>query len=207
MKVKPREMAKGSVRALANLLIFPALVLHWLKLPWLGRDRALEGSTELLSMIPGLSGQYLRRAFLAWTIEHCHPSAAICFGTVFSKAGARIDENSYIGGHCHIGLVHVERDVLIASGVHITSGARMHGTNDLSKPIKEQAGVNTRVTIGAGAWIGSCAVVMADVGRDTIIGAGAVVTKTVPERVVALGVPARVARSRQEQASVREDDA
>ena len=38
--------------------------------------------------------------------------------------------------------------------------------------------------IGAGAWIGSGAVVMADVGCDTIIGAGAVVTRSVPPLLV-----------------------
>jgi virginiamycin A acetyltransferase len=180
-----REFIKTILRDFANLAVLPFLIIHWLKIPLLGRDRALEGSTEWLSLLPGVSGQYIRRAFLAWTI----------------KAGARIDENAYIGGHCHIGLVHVERDVLIASGVHVTSGARMHGTDDLSKPIKEQQGVNTLVTIGRGTWIGSLAVVMADVGRDSIIGAGAVVTKPVPERVIAAGVPAKVIRSRGEGSS------
>lgn len=198
-----REAVKWCIRGLANLFILPLLVIHWLKVPLIGSDRALEGSTELLSLFPGLIGQYLRRAFLGWTIEFCHPSAAICFGTVFSKAGARIDENAYIGGHCHIGLVHVQRDVLIASGVHITSGARMHGTDDLTKPIKDQQGVNTLVTIGQGAWIGSLCVVMADVGRDSIIGAGAVVSKAIPERSVAAGVPAKVLRSRDDNASAR----
>jgi virginiamycin A acetyltransferase len=193
-----REIVKRILRAGANLAILPFLLIHWLKLPLLGRDRALEGSTEWLSIMPGVTGQYLRRAFLAWTIEFCHPSACICFGTVFSKAGARIEANAYIGGHCHIGLVHVERDVLIASGVHITSGAKMHGTDDLTRPIKEQVGVNTLVNIGQGAWIGSLAVVMADVGRDSIIGAGAVVTRPVPEKAVAAGVPAKVIRSREQ---------
>lgn len=195
-RFNPRAFAKWSARAVANLLIFPLLLLHWCKAGVIGRDRALEGSTELLALVPGVSGQYLRRAFLGWTLASCHPSACICFGTVFSKAGARIDANAYIGGHCHIGLVHVERDVLIASGVHITSGARMHGTEDPSIPIKDQAGINTLVTIGRGAWIGSLAVVMADVGHDSIIGAGAVVSRPIPEQVVAAGVPARVIRVR-----------
>jgi acetyltransferase-like isoleucine patch superfamily enzyme len=194
--MNPREVCKTIVRSVANLLIAPLLAVHWLKTPFLGKDRALEGSTELLALAPGLVGQYLRRAFLAWTIEACHPSASIGFGTVFSKVGARLDANCYIGGHCHLGLVHIERDVLIASGVHITSGARMHGTDDPSRPIKEQPGVNTLVTIGQGAWIGSLAVVMADVGRDSIVGAGAVVAKPIPEKVVAAGVPAKVIRNR-----------
>jgi acetyltransferase-like isoleucine patch superfamily enzyme len=37
---------------------------------------------------------------------------------------------------------------------------------------------------------------MADVGRDTIVGAGAVVTRPLPDRVVANGVPARVVGDR-----------
>ena len=42
---------------------------------------------------------------------------------------------------------------------------------------------------------------MADVGRDSVVGAGAVVTKPVPNRVVVAGVPARVVSSREEAAA------
>jgi virginiamycin A acetyltransferase len=76
----------------------------------------------------------------------------------------------------------------------------IHGSGDLSVPIRDQEGQATRVRIGAGSWVGSAAVVMADVGRDTIVGAGAVVTKPLPDHVIAAGVPARVIRSRQEAA-------
>jgi acetyltransferase-like isoleucine patch superfamily enzyme len=37
---------------------------------------------------------------------------------------------------------------------------------------------------------------MADVGRGTVVGAGAVVVKPVPDEVIAAGVPARVIRPR-----------
>jgi virginiamycin A acetyltransferase len=56
------------------------------------------------------------------------------------------------------------------------------------------------IRIGAGTWIGSAAVVMADVGHDAVVGAGAVVTRPVPDAVVAAGVPARVLRARVETA-------
>jgi virginiamycin A acetyltransferase len=69
-------------------------------------------------------------------------------------------------------------------------------------PIHDQPGSLRRVRIGAGSWIGSNAVVLADVGRDTIVGAGAVVTRPLPDRVIAAGVPATVVKRRDELTSV-----
>ena len=34
-----------------------------------GRDRAVQSSTQLLALVPGLTGQYLRRAFLSRSID------------------------------------------------------------------------------------------------------------------------------------------
>ena len=86
--------------------------------------------------------------------------------------------------------------MLLAAGVHVPSGAHIHGTADPTVAIREQAGAKRPVRIGAGAWVGSAAVVMADVGRGTIVGAGAVVTRPLPDQVVAGGVPARIIRER-----------
>jgi virginiamycin A acetyltransferase len=191
-----REWLKAAARGAATALVLPWLLTYWLKVPLLGRDQALEGSSESLSRVPGLMGKYLRRAFLARVVAECHLTASIGFGVLFSKSGARIEANVYIGPYCHIGLVTLERDVLLAAGCHVTSGARTHGYDDLSRPIRDQEGSPTMVRIGAGAWIGSAAVVMADVGQNTIVGAGAVVTTPLPDAVIAAGVPARVLRPR-----------
>jgi virginiamycin A acetyltransferase len=191
-----REFLKSSARATAKLLVLPCLLIYWLKAAMVGRDQALEGSCESLSLIPGLLGKYLRRAFLAWVLAECHPTASIGFGALFSKSGARIGANVYVGPRCHIGLVTIERDALLAAGCHVTSGAQTHGYDDLTRPIRDQEGTPSMVHIGAGAWIGSAAIVMADVGRGTIVGAGAVVTKPLPDLVIAAGIPARVIRSR-----------
>lgn len=191
-----RESLKATARGLALVLVLPLLLSYWLRSRFLGRDRALEGSSQLLALLPGLTGQYMRRAFLTQVLARCHKTVTVEFGTLFSQAGARLDENVYVGPRCHLGLVHIERDALLGPCVHVPSGARTHGTDDAAKPIREQKHERTLVRIGAGAWIGSAAVVMADVGANTVVGAGAVVTKPLPANVVAAGVPAKVIKQR-----------
>ena len=86
--------------------------------------------------------------------------------------------------------------MLIAAGVHVPSGAHTHGMAEVSVAMRDQPSRKTPVRIGAGSWIGSAAVVMADVGKDAVVGAGAVVTRPIADRVIAGGVPARVLRER-----------
>jgi acetyltransferase-like isoleucine patch superfamily enzyme len=109
----------------------------------------------------------------------------------------------YIGPYCVLGLVSIQRDTLLGPGVQIPSGQKIHLFDDLAKPIREQGGVIQRVSIGADCWIGSGSIVMADVADQVIVGAGSVVTKPLPKRVVAAGVPARVVREREEGLEVQ----
>jgi acetyltransferase-like isoleucine patch superfamily enzyme len=200
-----REAAKSAGRVLANIAVFPAVVSYRIRAAILGRDRALEGSTQALSLIPGILGQYLRRAFLARAIDHCDNTVTVEFGTIFSQAGARLERNAYVGPGCHLGLVHLEADVLLAAGVHVPSGGRTHGTSRVSIPIRDQPGERRTIRVGRGSWIGSAAIVLADVGCDTVVAAGSVVTRPLPDRVVAGGVPARIIKHRVESSEESED--
>lgn len=191
-----REVLKATARSVATVLVLPALASYHVRRMLLDADRAMLGSTQALSLVPGVFGQYLRAAFLRRTLAHCSATVTVEFGTMFSHAGTRIDENVYIGPMCHIGLAHLKRDVLIGAAVHIPSGPHTHGTADAALPIREQPGRSRMITIGAGSWVGSAAVVMADVGPQTVIGAGSIVTKAIPDAVVAAGAPAKVVRSR-----------
>ena len=191
-----REALKAAAHAAATIVVMPSLISYWLRARLMGRDRALEGSTQALALVPGILGQYLRRAFLSRTLASCARSATIEFGTIFSSAAASIGERAYVGPRCHLGWAVIERDALIAAGVHVPSGAKTHGIEDPSIPIRDQPTLKTPVRIGAGAWIGSAAVVMADVGRDAVIAAGAVVTRPIPDLTIAGGVPARILRHR-----------
>jgi virginiamycin A acetyltransferase len=191
-----RDALKTAAYLVATVFVLPALASYALRRSVLGPDRALEGSTQALSLVPGLTGCYLRRAFLTRVLAHCDRTATIEFGTILSKAGARLGANVYVGPGCHLGLVDIERDVLIGAAVQVPSGSATHGIADLDRPIREQPGTRVSVRIGEGAWVGSAAVVLADVGRHTVIGAGAVVTSPIPDYSVAVGVPARVIRDR-----------
>jgi virginiamycin A acetyltransferase len=195
---------KAVARGLAQVAVLPVLVSYRLNSLIIGRDRALESTTQLLALLPGISGQYVRRALLQRMLARCSPSALVEFGTLFSQSGAMLDDNVYVGPRCQLGLVHLERDVLIAANVQIPSGGKTHYFNDPTKPIREQGGERRMVTIGAGAWIGTGAIVLADVGKETVVAAGSVVTKPLPDGVIAAGVPARVLRPRFETETIHE---
>ena len=191
-----RTLLKGAARGIALILVLPALLSFWLRSLLMGRDRALEGSTQMLALVPGVVGQYLRGAFLARVLAGCDPTATISFMTVFSQSGARVDDHVYVGPSCSLGLVHIGRNALLGSGVQVTSGRHTHGTDSVDTAIRDQPMIRTLVRIGEGAWIGSGAIVMADVGAHSVVGAGSVVTRPIPDHVIAAGVPARVLRSR-----------
>jgi virginiamycin A acetyltransferase len=191
-----KSFLKLLLHGLSTVIVSPLFLSYWLGAMLLGRDRALESASQTLALLPGLSGVMLRRAFLAQVLAKCDRSAEISFGTLFSQTGSIIEPDVYVGPRCHLGLVHLEKDVLIAAGVHIPSGGQTHYFDDPDKPIREQGGTRTMIHIGSGAWIGSAAIVLADVGPGTIVGAGSVVTKPLPANVIAAGVPAKVIRDR-----------
>jgi len=192
-------VAKQLARGLCQLLVLPLVGSTAIRGALTGRDRAFSASMEWLALLPGTPGQYIRRAYLSAVTEGCGNETVIGSGTLFSTRHVRIDHNAYVGPHCDIGWAHIERDVLIAAGVHIPSGPATHGVMRLDVPVRDQPGEPRKITVGEGAWIGNGAVIMADIGRHAIVAAGAVVTRPVPDWSIAAGVPARIIRSRLDQ--------
>jgi virginiamycin A acetyltransferase len=188
-----RATIKHVAELTAVVLVLPAVCAYWISAGFLGGRHAFPGWSQALSLIPGLSGIYLRRAFYRWVLPRCGAGSVVSFGTVFSHPTAEIDKNAYLGVFCCLGDITLEDDVLIGSHVSITNGSRQHGIERLDIPVREQPGTWPRVTIGRDTWIGDRAVVMADVGAHCVVGAGAVVTKPVPDYAIVVGVPARVA--------------
>ena len=66
--VSVREVMKATARLVAHVAATPFVWSFTLRAAIVGRDRAIQSSTQLLALVPGLTGQYLRRAFLSRTI-------------------------------------------------------------------------------------------------------------------------------------------
>ncbi len=191
-----KAILKILVNGLAVLLVLPAFLLYQLGRLVAGPEKAFPGWSQAFSLIPGLTGVYLRRAFYGLVLPRCGTDACVSFGTVFSHPTAEVGRCVYIGVYCCLGDVTLEEDVLIGSHVSIANGGGQHGIERLDVPIREQPGVWPRVTIGRDSWIGDRAVVLADVGKHCVIGAGSVVTRPIPDYAIAAGSPARVLRYR-----------
>lgn len=187
---------KSIVEALALALVLPGVMLYRIEGAILGPERGFPGWSQALALIPGLPGVFLRRAFYRLVLPRCDADACLGFGTIVSHPTAEIGRSVYVGAYCCLGAVTLEDDVLIGSHVSIMNGSGQHGIDRLDIPIREQPGSWPRVTVGQDSWIGDRAVVMADVGRHCVIGAGAVVSSPIPDLAIAVGVPARVIRYR-----------
>jgi len=165
--------------------MFPSAILLKLEKILLGTDSLFNLFACLISLIPGRIGSFLRVAYYSHTLEHCSKDVTISFGSFFSQRQASIGRFVSIGEYVILGKVNLGDHVQIASKVSITSGKHQHITEDT---------LLTKVSIGEKAWIGEGAIVMDDVGRNSILGAGSVVVRAIPDYHVAAGNPARPIR-------------
>lgn len=196
LELTMRQLVKQAVFAVSLVFVLPAWISFRIRAVLLGPDRAILGSTQALSLVPGVTGVFLRRAFLWLVLDECATTVTVEFGSTFSKTDARLGEHVYVGPNCSLGSAILERDVLLAPSVHIPSGPDTHGTANPDVPIREQPGALRTVRIGAGTWIGAGAIVLENVGANSVVAAGSVVTRPVPADVVVGGVPARILKER-----------
>ena len=150
------------------------------------------------------------RAVGQWVArEHVEPLRAASISPdawISPLASIRFADRVAIGSKCAIGPFasvwggYEEGWARIGDEAQIGPGALVVAGNHLVDgpgPVRRLGFDDTSVTIGAGAWVGANACVIAcSVGEGAVIGAGAVVTSDVPARAVAVGVPARVVRTR-----------
>ncbi len=137
-----------------------------------------------------------------------HPETFEMGNHVFIGAGVvlqgRFDGTCRIGDHVWIGPQSYfdARNLVIEDFVGWGPGAKVLGSTHIGQPLDipiiQTDLVIKPVVIGYGADIGMSAVIMPGVtiGKNAIVGAGAVVTSDVPDNSVAAGVPAKIIRTR-----------
>lgn len=120
-----------------------------------------------------------------------------------------------IGSNCNIcSHVYIESGVTIGDNVTIKNGAKIYGnaviednafigpnvvfTNDLYPKSKHYPPVFPMTRIHAYASLGAGVILLpgVSIGAHTLVGAGAVVTRSLPDHVLAFGNPARIVSSR-----------
>ncbi len=177
-------------------LSLPVYLFYRLEAIIVGDRKAFGMVSQWVSIIPGLAGEFFRRAYLQWATGLSLSDCCISFGTTFSDQRVRIGDGVYLGRGCDIGYADIGANCVIGSGVHIISGLRQHGFENLDAPIKDQPGELSLVSIGEDCWIGNGAIIAADIGKKCVIGVGSVVVKPVPDFAIAAGNPAKVIRYR-----------
>ena len=182
---------------LAWLLLLPLFVCYKLFTIFSKGERLFSDCAQLVSLMPGTFGNYIRREYYKFTLKNCSNTCTISFGTIISHPGAEIGERVWIGTNCTIATVSIGDDVLIGSNVDILDGGKQHTFECLDIPVGQQERIFTKVNIGANSWLGNSSIVLANIGIGCIIGAGSVVVKDIEDYSIAVGNPARIVKKRE----------
>jgi acetyltransferase-like isoleucine patch superfamily enzyme len=114
-----------------------------------------------------------------------------------------IEDHANLGFNCEIfsaSRVRVGKRMLMAAYTYLVGGDHLYDRVDI--PVLEQGRTARGIDVGDHVWLGTHVVVTdgSSIGRDAIIGAGAVVVGDIPEYAIAAGIPAKVTRDRRAQA-------
>lgn len=111
-----------------------------------------------------------------------------------------LGKRSYINGGmiiaCEDSHIVIGANCLISYCVHMRCDTHNFSKQDI--PIIDQGHSSEDIVIGDNVWIGYGAQIMSGVsiGDNSIVAAGAVVTKDVPANTIVAGVPAKILRNR-----------
>lgn len=157
-----------------------------------------EACARTLSLIPSLntskSVDQVRSVLSDIIGSEIDPSTVV-FAPFHINFGrfTKIGKNVFINHACSfldLGGITVEDDVMLGPRVCLTSESHP------LEPENRRSMVCKPVLIKRNAWVGANATILpgVTVGENSVVGAGAVVSKDVPDNVVVAGVPAKIIR-------------
>ena len=143
--------------------------------------------------------QVIRRISARNLFDHCGENVNIERNADFgSGRGIIIGDNSGLGVNCSVrGPLEIGANVMMGPDVIIMTSS--HNVDSTSIPMNQQGSLpKQKVVIGDDVWIGTRVIILPGVrvGTGSIIGAGAVVTKDVPDYSIVVGVPAKIIKYR-----------
>lgn len=187
-----KALIKRFLRFFSLTLTLPLFLFYRLSGFIGNRDSSFQSISQLISLLPGKPGIYIRAAFYYLACPNTSHDISIGFLTIFSHWDTTILSGVYIGPQCNIGKCMIGEDTLIGSGVHVLSGKRQHSFSNPTQPIKHQKGHFEKLSIGRDCWLGNNAVIMASIAPRTIVGAGSVVTTPTQTATIVGGNPGGV---------------
>ncbi|WP_328285398.1 acyltransferase [Fundidesulfovibrio putealis] len=191
-----KRMSKRMVSWVFVAVSLPVYILYRVSRCVVRDERVFCSFSQAYSLVPGFLGVYLRMGFYRLAIDKCPENIWVGFGTFFTTDKVALGSNVYIGSRCIVSNCKIGDDVIIGSGVSVTSGKATHSIDDCESLIRLQGSNKISVSIGDDCWIGNGAIIMSDVNAHSVVGAGCVHNKTFPEYSVVAGNPARLIRSR-----------
>ena len=117
-----------------------------------------------------------------------------------SDGSIELDEKCNLGAFCRVGShgrTRIGKKALLAAYCYVVGAGHESSRTDI--PILDQPNTTKGgAEIGDGCWLGARVTVMdgVKIGRDTIVGAHALVTRDLPDFSIAVGIPAKVTGSR-----------
>lgn len=154
---------------------------------------------HLPSFVPSKTCQNIRYFMAKRFIEACGKNVNFEKNARFNSE-LIIGNNSGIGKNCFIsGRTYIGNNVMMGPDCIMYSYSHAHSRLDI--PMNQQGfEPETPIQIGDDVWIGSRVIILPGVkiGNHCIIGAGAVVTKDVPDYAIVGGNPAKIIRMRNE---------
>jgi maltose O-acetyltransferase len=161
----------------------------------------------LATCIPTKPSLMHNRFFDAMRLILFKASFKKCGKEIFIRDNVRVfnAKNFSIGNRSGIGLdskIYCDGEVIVGdnvlTGPDLVIHTAEHKFNSRQEIIKDQGSFILPVEICDDVYIGSRVLILPGVkiGKGAVIGAGAVVTRNIPEYAVAVGVPARVLRYR-----------
>ena len=129
----------------------------------------------------------------------------VALGTkIYPSKYISIGSNVFIGRNCTVSTskvggseISIGNNVMIAEGVKIIGGNHAFDRTDISM-FEQGEGLQSPIIINDDIWIGANSITLSgiEIGKGSVIGAGSVVTKSIPEYSIAVGNPARVIKKR-----------